>query len=204
MSFGCPGIFSACSLLLLLTWAGAPGTVNAAANPSRQAIVSVDSTVSALQPVHVAPLKGLELASELRALTRPDLWIQLHDRDYVVIDHQWLEKMFLPHFQKFIHSLGIQLTPEGLDCDNFVQLFRTQLVIANLLAGGHSVGDVPCALAQLRTQNPFGGVPANPAVLHALVIIRTNTGWHVVEPQTMTILPLDAYPDRNVLLTVSI
>ena len=158
------------------------------------------------QPAPGAPrlLASADLGSELRALIGPTTVIFVRDRQFIVIDHAWLVEAFLPHFRRFLTSLGPQTgLTEGLDCDNYADLLRTQLVIANLRGGGHRWGDVACAVVQAYTQHPFGDVPAT-KVLHALIALRTSQGWFVIEPQNTTLSPLSEYPNLESTLIASL
>lgn len=158
------------------------------------------------QPAPSAPrlLASADLGSELRALIGPTTLIFVRDRQFVVVDHGWLEGVFLPHFRRFLAGLGPPATlTEGLDCDNFADLLRTQLVIANLRGGGHRWGDVACAVIQAYTVRPFAEVPAT-QVLHALIALRTSQGWFVIEPQNTTLSPLSEYPNLPSTLIASL
>lgn len=149
-------------------------------------------------------LASTAIGAELRALTGPTTAIFLRDRQFVVMDHAWLEKAFLPHFSQFLTSLGprAEIT-EGMDCDNYAALLRTQLILANLRGGGDRWGEVACAEIQAYTEHPFAGVPAT-HVLHALIAVRTSRGWYVIEPQNATLSPLSKYPNLPSTLIASL
>jgi hypothetical protein len=93
--------------------------------------------------------------------------------------------------------LNLQHRGEGLDCDNFSGFFRQQLVLSNISGGREIAGDVPCGILEVQQKEPFGTVKALGDGFHSLILIRTEAGWMVVEPQDNTIVPLFKYPNRG-------
>ena len=163
-----------------------------------------------LVPVHADPpsvpvVKSILLAAELGA-TRTDLAPILHfdDEDYVVIEHRWLLDTFLPYFRTFLlHLHSGQVGGEGFDCDDVTLLFRAKLTLSNLRAGGSRKGEVPCGRLIVRQKTSFGGVPGGPRAVHALILIRTDAGWFIVEPQTGAITPFASYANLPNIVEVS-
>lgn len=140
-------------------------------------------------------IPGWALRAELQGLTRRDVPAGLRDNQFVVIDHGWLKSKFLPFFRGYLVSLRARSSSDGMDCDNYSDLFRSQLIVANIIGGGSRRGEVPCAVIVVRTVKPHARVPANPEGLHQLLAVRTERGWYVVEPQTTALCPLLEYPN---------
>ena len=43
----------------------------------------------------------------------------------------------------------------------------------------------------------FGGVPGNSRARHVVMVVRTDMGWFVVEPQTTVLAPLHEYANLS-------
>jgi hypothetical protein len=144
------------------------------------------------------------LAAELQ--TQAQLgWRQLFlaSSFYQPVSEQWLNDSFLPKFKKVVQRLRMKSRSEGFDCDNFSELFRNEMAIANHLAGRSALGEVACAVLVVEQQRSFGRVAANRGGgLHSLVLVRTDNGWRVIEPQTLKVASLDRYPNRNHITSV--
>ncbi len=136
------------------------------------------------------------LTTELAAV-RPQLLpcLRFDDERYVVVDHRWLQETFLPYFRTFLNHVHANTSGEGYDCDDYTFLFRAKLVLSNVLAGGARAGAVPCGRLIVDQNRAFAGVPGSARARHALVLVRTEQGWFVVEPQTCAMTPLAAYPN---------
>ncbi|TVR53928.1 MAG: hypothetical protein EA425_02685 [Puniceicoccaceae bacterium] len=122
--------------------------------------------------------------------------IELNDKKYVIPRHEWLVHDYLPHFSQYLREMGIRPDGEGLDCDNYSLLFRQQMIISNYLGGATRLGDVPAAIMKVRQVKSFGGVRADEESYHSLILVRTDRGWFVVEPQNGTLTALSRYPNR--------
>ncbi|MEM9158394.1 MAG: hypothetical protein AAGB46_05035 [Verrucomicrobiota bacterium] len=120
--------------------------------------------------------------------------LEFSDRLYVLPSHDWLVSTFLPYIDRYFEKHQIRNIGEGLDCDNIAQLFRHQLVLSNAQGGGARAGDIPCGILKTQQRRPFGGVPGDGSY-HSLILLRTDKGWHAIEPQTQTISPLATYPN---------
>lgn len=142
-----------------------------------------------------ATLPGWALRAELQGVSGSPVPPSLRDNQFVIVDHAWLRSTFLPFFRSYLVSLRARSNGDGMDCDNYSDLFRSQLIVANILAGGSKHGEVPCASLVVRPEKPFARVPADPGGLHQLVAVRTELGWFVIEPQTTALCPLHAYPN---------
>lgn len=143
-------------------------------------------------------LQSSEMLSELMGIHGVKAGVvDLNDNIYVVPSQEWLVRQFLPHFARFRSELNLRHRGEGLDCDNFSAFFRQQLVLSNIASGGELDGDVPCGILEVQQKEAFGTVHSLGDGFHSLVLIRTEEGWMVVEPQDNSILPLFEYPNRD-------
>jgi hypothetical protein len=139
-----------------------------------------------------------ELLSELMGIHNVQAGaIDLNDNVYVVPSQEWLVEKFLPHFAEYRSELNLRHRGEGLDCDNFSGFFRQQLVLSNISGGREIAGDVPCGILEVQQKEAFGTVSALGEGFHSLILIRTEAGWMVVEPQDNSIVPLFKYPNRG-------
>ena len=153
---------------------------------------------------NVPTLSSQCLADELHAL-QPELKqnLRFDDNRYVVVEHDWLMKIFVPYFGTFLNHLHAgPAGGEGYDCNDFALLFRAKLSLSNLLAGGARQGEVPCGRLVVWQQVGFGGVTGRPHAVHALVLIRTDLGWYVVEPQTGASTSFQKYPNLSGVIDV--
>ena len=121
---------------------------------------------------------------------------------YQPVEEAWLKNDFLPKYQLIVKRLRMKSSSEGFDCDNFAELFKTQLQVENRLAGNSSLGEVACGILVVDQAKGFGRVPSNRGSLHALILVRTENGWRVVEPQSMRVASLDKYPNRDEIRSV--
>jgi len=129
-------------------------------------------------------LSRTEVMSELRhngLLISPTV----NDHKYVIPQHSWVDGDYGRYFDSYIYYLGAEYNAEGMDCDNFADFYRQNLILANLKAGGARQGDVPCATIVVNQKDK--------GIYHALNLIRTNRGWYVVEPQDGTFTSLNTY-----------
>lgn len=142
------------------------------------------------------------LAQELSINTRLG-WkgMFLMSTAYQPVEEAWLKNDFLPKFQLIVKRLRMKSNTEGFDCDNFASLFKAQLQMENHLAGNSALGEVACGILVVQQKKSFGRVMAN-RQLHSLIVIRTENGWQVIEPQTMRVASLEKYPNRNTVESV--
>lgn len=120
----------------------------------------------------------------------------LLDDHYTVIDHAWLERRFLPAFQRaleFMKARGSR-TAQSADCDNYAMFLRQMVGLAAMLAGSDEPAVAQVVVFQAK---PFGGVKATQE-RHNLCLFLTERGWFVVEPQAADRLtPIERYSNRN-------
>lgn len=127
----------------------------------------------------LAELRGMGVRSKFN----------IADNTYVIPDHDWVKKQFDPYFRWYIYYLSAEYHAEGMDCDNYSDMYQQALILANLKAGGTRSGDVPCAVLVVNQRDK--------GILHALNLVRTNKGWYIVEPQDGLFIPLSSYRYKN-------
>ncbi|MGF1483142.1 MAG: hypothetical protein ACFBZ8_02130 [Opitutales bacterium] len=165
---------------------------------------SMDSTTSAVAPA--APNRDLPLPPSYvshepgQTLGRDEILAELRssgvrtrfnvtDNRYVVPSHTWMNEEYQPFFDWYLRYLDTDYHAEGMDCDNYSNFYKQNLVLANLRSGGSRHGDVPCAV-MIVNQHDKG-------IIHALNLIRTDRGWFAVEPQEGRIVSLRNYRYLN-------
>lgn len=151
-------------------------------------------TAFAINALALPPLSAQQIEVELLRHEIQPSQIELSDEAYVIPSHRWLVEDFLPYIEAYFEANGIRVIGEGLDCDNVAHHFRQQLALSNARGGRAGQGDIPCGVLKAEQRRAFGGVPGNGAA-HSLILIRTDRGWHVIEPQTRVLLPLSLYPN---------
>ena len=124
--------------------------------------------------------------------------IEFSDQFYILPQHEWLANEFIPFSLEFFEANDVIASGEGMDCDNAAHLFKQLLSLSNTRGGRSHKGDVPCAVIKTTQLHPFGGAPGDRST-HALILLRTNEGWYVIEPQTGAISRLDSYPNREMI-----
>jgi len=150
--------------------------------------------LSTIGPIDAQSIER-ELANAIRF--QPEQ-IEFSDQFFVLPNHEWLAKAFIPFSLEFFEENGITAGGEGMDCDNAAQLFKQLLSLSNVRGGRSQDGDVPCAVIKTTQREPFGGAPGDQSS-HALILIRTDRGWHVIEPQTGAMETLEAYPNKEAI-----
>lgn len=120
---------------------------------------------------------------------------------YQPVDETWLKNDFMPKFDKVVKRLRMKSHTEAFDCDNFAELFKSELQVENRLAGNSALGEVACGILVVEQNKSFGRVPAG-RDLHSLILVRTQSGWQVIEPQTLRVAALEKYPNRQSIESV--
>ncbi|MGF1448993.1 MAG: hypothetical protein ACFB20_06210 [Opitutales bacterium] len=142
-----------------------------------------------LPPAYVSEKPGQTLGrdqilAELRAegvRTR----FNVTDNRYIVPSHDWVKREYQPFFDWYLRYLDTDYHAEGMDCDNYSNFYKQNLVLANLRSGGSRHGDVPCAVMIVNQRDK--------GIIHALNLIRTDRGWYAVEPQEGHVWSLSSY-----------
>lgn len=148
------------------------------------AILQSSPSMRGIRQDNATMLSRIDLMQELRTqglLILPTV----NDHKYVIPQHSWVNGDYSSYFDSYIYYLGAEYNAEGMDCDNFADFYRQNLVLANLKAGGARQGDVPCATIVVNQRDK--------GIYHALNLMRTNRGWFVIEPQDGTFTKLSSY-----------
>ena len=116
---------------------------------------------------------------------------------YQPVEEAWLTDSFLPKFRLIVQRLRMRGDSPSFNCKDFSALFKSELALENHLAGNSVLGEVACAVLVVDQKHAFGRVLKNDEMLHSLVLVRTENGWRVIEPQTMRIASLEKYPNKD-------
>ena len=122
--------------------------------------------------------------------------IYLLDTKFKPVDYYWFRK-FNNWFRSLLFENGIMSLGSGgesHDCDNFAMLYKSMTSVASFKST--SKIEPACGLITVRQINEFGGVPGT-GRLHMLILMMTNQGWFVVEPQTGEFILLEDYPNQQ-------
>ncbi len=139
-----------------------------------------------------------EVAAAFRQATPRPPQINYVRSAFVRLDYHWLVA-YVDWFAHLREPLKIHFSDEQFDCDKFSRCFTA---FADLLAkkGGEKRGSIAVGWAIVFNDQPFAGIAAG--ISHSVVIVGTNEGLFVVEPQNGTISALRDYPNRDSLLAV--
>ena len=124
-----------------------------------------------------------------------DVNVFMLDNKFREVDYYWFRK-FNNWFQQMLHEnnmLALGGAGETADCDNYAMLYKSLMSVAAYKAGESVEPAVLLVLVEQRES--FGGVPAGGA--HLCVLVMTDQGWFVVEPQTGQFDKLENYPNQR-------
>lgn len=109
--------------------------------------------------------------------------------------HRWAVD-FKKWFSNVQKELKIEFRNQLWDCDDYANCF---VAFADLLAmkAADTRGDLCIGWATVYYRRAFAGIRAGGA--HAVVIIGTDEGLFVLEPQDGTIVPLGRFPNRHTI-----
>lgn len=174
---------AAAALLALMAGCSTGSTVRVPRLPEwRQTILRVDSAYVRVQ-------------SYALARVFPDL----SDESFTTVSYAWLQKA-LPWSAEFLHATGVAYVRESFDCDKFAKALSLAAEISASRAGVKAQPLV--ARIYVQQHVAWGGIPAGGG--HALVVVATDRGLFVVEPQTRTLVPFTSYPNREYITAVKI
>ena len=110
-------------------------------------------------------------------------------------DHAQLVE-FKGWFRKLEKPLKIRFVEQLWDCDNYASCF---VAFADLLAlqAGETRGSIAIGWATVFYRFGFAGIRAGGA--HAVVIVGTNKGLFIIEPQDGTMVALRDFPNRHTI-----
>jgi len=121
--------------------------------------------------------------------------IIMMDGKFREVDYYWFRK-FNNWFRDLLFDNGLIAlgdAGEPFDCDNYAMMYKSLMSAAAYKAGEKTEPAVLLLLVEQR--NAFGGVPAGGA--HLCIMVMTNQGWFVVEPQTGKFDKLENYPNQK-------
>lgn len=109
--------------------------------------------------------------------------------------HGWLVD-FKQWFRKIQQPLKIRFQDQLWDCDDYANCF---VAFADLLAlrSPEARGSFCIGWATVFYRRPFAGIRAGGA--HAVVVVGTSHGLHILEPQDGTMVPLHEFPNRDTI-----
>lgn len=132
----------------------------------------------------------------------PGAWLDTQDVKFVAVSHAWLERA-LPWSWEVGKATRLgEWTEEVWDCDDIADAFS---LASNIAAKNAGVKAQPLlARISVHQMHTFGGVAAGGG--HALNAFFSDKPPHywVLEPQTRTLVPLDAYPNRAAIYRVKV
>lgn len=112
---------------------------------------------------------------------------------YSVVHAGWM-KSFVKWFEKELKVLGLTYQDESWDCDDYSVALNAFVDLALLRNKSHPPPQLVGRLVVYQDRR-WAGVRAGG--VHELVIVRTERGWLVVEPQSGEFGKLDDYPNRE-------
>lgn len=110
-------------------------------------------------------------------------------------DYRWLVD-FKGWFRAVQKPLKLRFQDQVWDCDDYANCF---VAFADLLGmkSGETRGALCVGWATVYYRRPFAGIRAGGA--HAIVIVATAQGLHVLEPQDGTLVALRDFPNRDTI-----
>jgi hypothetical protein len=108
----------------------------------------------------------------------------LPDSSVAVVDSNYLREQFLPWFQSWCLSAGLNYASEAKDCDKFARAFVSQ---AHFAAWRRQAQYAPAVGWMAVTTDNGNG--------HALNLVRIQTGWVEIDPQELVVRPLRSQRD---------
>lgn len=118
--------------------------------------------------------------------------VRHRSREFVVLDHGWLRRFleWQRHFRwKFDHEFQAEL----LDCDDFSLGMVAFVDLAMLRAGAQSS---TALVGRLVVHQAVTWANVRAGALHEVVLVATDRGLFVVEPQNGQMVELENYPNR--------
>lgn len=103
---------------------------------------------------------------------------------------------FTGWFRTLEKPLKIRFVDQLWDCDNYANCF---VAFADLLAlkAGETRGSIAIGWATVFYRFGFAGI--RPGGAHAVVIVGTSKGLHIIEPQDGTMVALRDFPNRHTI-----
>lgn len=136
-----------------------------------------------------------QITTELRTeIERTLLRVRFQDERYLFPEHRWMERVYLPYFKEYLGKLNLTFTEDGFDHDNYAFLFKTFLGLSNYRGGGSVSGEVACGIANIAFDtSDVKGLLDVRAKSWQQILVRTDSGWFVVDPRQVSLTPLKAF-----------
>lgn len=173
-------------------FAGTEGIVPHAADwrPKHRAVPAIPAFEAAAGKASVLTLDQVRVRFAAAGANWPI--IRHRSNEFVVLDHGWLRR-FIEWQQHFRFKFDHEFQAELLDCDDFSLGMMAFVDLAMIRAGAQSsvafVGRLGVQQAKTQTK-------ARAAALHEVVVVATDRGLFVVEPQTGQMVELENYVNR--------
>ena len=121
---------------------------------------------------------------------------ELRDNHYILPNGEWLQQSLIPFYvayaqQNLAPALGNDSMSSGL-----CKVFQSIMYQANIRGGGSRKGDVPVGVAMTRTKGDSD--------IRHHVIIRTQEGWSIIDPNDGQLASLDSFKATNDIIRVAI
>lgn len=160
--------------------------------------------VPLFQPIHapdgsLATVDMARVEKELRSASPGlKLFALPDDESYLLVPHGWMTDL-LWWYRSFLFELGLTYEREIWDCDDFS---RTAAGMASLSVyiSGYGGFECPIGWINVLNKNPWAGVKG--VGVHELLLVVTDEGIFVTEPQNGAMVHLSDYPNREYIREV--
>ncbi len=161
--------------------------------------VSVPAVPAWQLPAGAPTFTAAAVIAEIQRLA-PSAQIETSDAVFTPVSHAWLEET-VAWSLAFGSATGLGIyEQESWDCDKFALAFALSANIAAKRAGVKAQPLV--ARIYVVQAAAFGGVASGG--FHALNAFCSDRGLFVLEPQSRTLVPLAAYPNRDFIIRVKL
>ncbi|MEM7673952.1 MAG: hypothetical protein AAF212_11485 [Verrucomicrobiota bacterium] len=121
---------------------------------------------------------------------------ELRDNRYIVPNETWLKDQLIPFYIAYAEqNLSPALNNEKMS-DGLCKVFQSIMYQANIRGGGTRKGDVPVGVMMTRAKGQ--------KELRYRVIIRTESGWSVIDPNDGAMTSLRNFKTTNDIFRVAI
>ena len=121
---------------------------------------------------------------------------ELRDNRYIVPNETWLKDQLIPFYIAYAEqNLSPALNNEKMS-DGLCKVFQSIMNQANIRGGGTRKGDVPVGVMMTRAKGQ--------KELRYRVIIRTESGWSVIDPNDGAMTSLRNFKTTNDIFRVAI
>lgn len=138
-----------------------------------------------------------DIRAEFAKITTTPPQVNFTRTQFLQPDHGWMMQ-FKTWFLRLEKPLKMRFENQLWDCDNYSNCF---VAFADLLAlrAGETRAAFCVGWASVYYQRPFGGIRRGP---HAVVIVGTDRGLFIIEPQTGDSVALRDFPNRDTIEAV--